>query len=105
MQSPAYNAQYAHFLATVCTDCGISAADVARASAQGPAAVLDLLNSDEWSFGSAAWFLRTQCAAEVRLGDSCADTGGWSAFLQCVGTEENGDRDALWKAALGLGGW
>lgn len=90
MQSPAYNAQYAHFLATVCTDCGISAADVARASAQGPAAVLDLLNSDEWSFGSAAWVLRTQCAADVRLGLAAQTQAGGVRFCSVWGRRRMG---------------
>ncbi|EMC93702.1 hypothetical protein BAUCODRAFT_37420 [Baudoinia panamericana UAMH 10762] len=105
MQSPAYNLQYAEFLAKVCTNCGITPAEVQSAQAQGPAAVLALVNTDEWSFGSAAWFLVTQCSPTVRQGLSAGTQAGWAAYLACIGTEANEQRNQLWSAAIALGQW
>jgi len=105
MQSPAYNLKYAEYLATVCTNCGITPTQVQQAESQGPAVVLALVNTDEWSFGSAAWFLATQCDASVRQSLSLGTRAGWEAYLQCVGTEDNEERDGLWNAAMALGDW
>jgi hypothetical protein len=74
---------------------------VATAKATGVDAVLALVNSDdEKSFGSAAWFLTSTCAPEVRAGLVAQTTDGWHAFLtQCVGTTADPDRDVSWIAA------
>ncbi|KAK0286166.1 hypothetical protein LTR91_002609 [Friedmanniomyces endolithicus] len=94
MQSPAYNLKYAEYLATV-----------QQASAQGPAALLALVNTEEWSFGSAAWYLVTQCGEGVRQGLAAGTQEGWEAYLQCVGTSADEKRDALWNVAMGLKQW
>jgi hypothetical protein len=77
------------------------AATVAAAQAQGPDAVLALVNSDdEKSFGSAPWFLASTCTPEVRAGLVAETTEGWHNFLtQCVGTTAAPERDAPWVAA------
>jgi hypothetical protein len=64
-------------------------------------AVLALANdNDEKSFGSAAWFLSTQCSADVRAGLVSETEDGWHDFLTaCVGTELDTSRDTLWVAA------
>ncbi|KAK5738346.1 hypothetical protein LTR17_006065 [Elasticomyces elasticus] len=103
MQSPAYNLQYANYLATVCTNCGISPAQVQQAS--DPTALLALVNTDQWSFGSAAWYLATQCGNVVREGLAAGTQEGWQAYLQCVGTSADDKRNALWSAAMALGQW
>ncbi|WPH00108.1 Hypothetical protein R9X50_00293100 [Acrodontium crateriforme] len=105
MQSPAYNLKYAEWLSTVCMNCGITSAAISQAQAQGPAAVLALVNTDEWSFGSAAWYLATQCSADIRSGLSQGTQAGWEAYLQCVGTAANDERNALWSAAVALKQW
>ncbi|KAK0774899.1 hypothetical protein LTR91_022786 [Friedmanniomyces endolithicus] len=105
MQSPAYNLKYAEYLATVCTNCGITSAQVQQASAEGPAALLALVNTEEWSFGSAAWYLVTQCGASVREGLAAGTQEGWEGYLQCVGTSGDEKRDQLWSAAMGLKQW
>lgn len=94
MQSGAFNLKYASSL--------LDAATVDKANASGPDAVLALVNSDdEKSFGSAAWFLTSQCSADIRSGLAAATPAGWSAYLtQCVGTTDTSDRDELWKAAV-----
>jgi len=106
MQTPDHNLQYAEYLATVCTNCGITSAQVQHAEAQGPAAVLDLVNTDEWSFGSAAWFLATQCDASIRQELAAGTQAGWEAYLtECVHADENDKRNQLWSATIALGHW
>ncbi|TKA71459.1 hypothetical protein B0A55_07792 [Friedmanniomyces simplex] len=105
MQSPTYNVKYAEYLATVCTNCGITSAQVQQASAQGPAALLAMVNTDEWSFGSAAWYLATQCEGSVGQGLAAGTQEGWEAYLQCVGTSADEKRDQLWSAVMALKQW
>ncbi|CAO2656815.1 Nn.00g056180.m01.CDS01 [Neocucurbitaria sp. VM-36] len=64
-------------------------------------AVLALVNSDdEKSFGSAAWFLTSQCTADVRAGLVAETVDGWHNFLTaCVGTTAAAERDVPWVAA------
>lgn len=74
-------------------------------------AVLALVNSDdEKSFGSAAWFLSSQCTADVRAGLAAETVEGWHNFLTvCVGTTAAPERDTPWVAAkqimLGAGSY
>jgi len=105
MQSPAYNLKYAEYLATVYTNCGINSAQVQQASAEGPVALLALVNTEEWTFGSAAWYLVTQCGASVREGLAAGTQEGWEGYLQCVGTSGDEKRDQLWSAAMSLKQW
>ncbi|TKA22525.1 hypothetical protein B0A50_08065 [Salinomyces thailandicus] len=103
MQSPEYNTKYANYLSTVCKNCGITATAIQQAEAQGPAAVLELVNTDEWSFGSAAWFLATQCDDSVRQQLATGTQAGWEAYLsECVGTTVSEGRNELWSAAIAL---
>ena len=106
MQSPAYNLKYAEWLATECTNCGITAQEVKKAEATGPKAVLALVNTDEWGFGSAAWFLSPQCDASVQKGLAAGTEEGWEDYLtQCVGTSATEERTAIWKKAFALKSW
>lgn len=79
---------------------------VAKAEAAGGDAgldaVLDLANcNDEKSFGSAAWFLSTQCTASVRSGLTTRGMDGWHDFLTaCVGTTVTTERDEGWLATM-----
>ncbi|ORY05681.1 hypothetical protein BCR34DRAFT_43475 [Clohesyomyces aquaticus] len=93
MQSPALNLKYASSL--------FDAATVQQASAAGPDAVYTLLAGDNESFGSAAWFLNTQCSPGIRQGLASGTAVGWSAFLsQCVYTPDSEGRNAVWSAAI-----
>ena len=106
MQSPAYNLEYAEYLAKICANCGITSAEVEQAKAKGSDAVLALVNTDEWGFGSAAWFLATQCTGSVREGLKAGTEQGWEAYLsECVGTSATGERTALWRRAVALKEW
>ncbi|EOA86347.1 hypothetical protein ACJQWK_06064 [Exserohilum turcicum] len=73
----------------------------AKGGDAGLVAVLDLVNSDdEKSFGSAAWFVSTQCSADVRAGLAAATEDGWTKFLtDCVGTTADPARNPAWVAA------
>ncbi|KAK4545723.1 hypothetical protein LTR36_002677 [Oleoguttula mirabilis] len=106
MQNPEDNLAYAEFLSTTCTNCGITSAQVQEAEAEGPAAVLDLVNTDEWSFGSAAWFLTTQCGESVQQGLAAGTQTGWENYLtECLRATVNDERNQLWSAAMALKEW
>lgn len=106
MQSPDFNEKYATWLSSVCRNCGISTANVEQAKKKGPAAVLELVNSLQWSFGSAAWFLKTQCESSIEDGLATGTEAGWTRYLEeCVGTSVTDERTAGWKKAIALGKW
>ena len=64
-------------------------------------AVLALVNGDADSFGSAAWFLSSQCSESVRQGLAAGTAAGWQTYLtSCVGATDTSDRDTLWAAAI-----
>ncbi|KAJ9627129.1 hypothetical protein H2203_003590 [Taxawa tesnikishii (nom. ined.)] len=106
MQSPAFNLQYAQWLATTVTNSNITADQVAQANTAGPAAVLALVDIDPWSFSSAAWFLSTQCSDAVKQELAKGTDNGWNGYLtDCVGTTATDDRTAIWKKAMALGKW
>lgn len=104
MQSPAYNLKYAQYLATL-PSSNITAADVATAQAKGPAAVLALVNTDKWSFASAAWYLTQECNPSISQGLAEGTQVGWSNYLTCVGTPATNDRTQIWDKATALGRW
>jgi hypothetical protein len=105
MQSPAFNAKYAEWIAANGQDGTVTEGSVA-AVASDPATLLDSINTDKWSFASAAWFVSTQCgASQVQaLGDG--SQASFVAYLTgCVGTTATEDRIAGWEKVIGLGGW
>ena len=105
MQSPAFNEKYAEYLTSV-SDSGITSAQLEAAKAEGPAAVLELVNSDRWSFASAAWFIDTQCSDAVKQGLDAGTQEGFSSYItECVGTTLTEDRTAGWQKIIELGKW
>ncbi|KAF2723110.1 hypothetical protein K431DRAFT_33022 [Polychaeton citri CBS 116435] len=99
MQSPAFNEQYSGYLAEQ---------GLAKDGAGTPTQLSfdELVASDRWSFGSAAWFLQTQCGDSIRQGLASGSRAGWDAYLTtCVGTTSTDDRAAIWQKVIGLGGW
>ena len=61
-------------------------------------AIRALVLPDEFSWGSAAWFLTTQCAhirPQIRTGGH----EGYTAYLQCIGTDMTEERMAYWVRA------
>jgi hypothetical protein len=91
MQSIEYNKKYATEL--------YGAAAVEQAAAGGDDdAVLALVLGDDASFGSAAWFFKTQCTDAVKQGLVFGDKAGYVQYLtQCVGTSDSEDRDLVWN--------
>lgn len=105
MQSPAFNANYADWIVANGQDDSITQGSVA-AAANDPAALLDLINTDEWSFASAAWFVSTQCDASHIQALGNGSQASFEAYLTgCVGTTVTEDRIAGWEKVINLGGW
>ncbi|CAK1355365.1 hypothetical protein CB0940_00905 [Cercospora beticola] len=106
MQSPAFNEKYAAWIVANGNDANITQDRVAAASAQGPAQLLDLINTDKWSFASAAWFISTQCDAShvAALADG-SQTSFENYLTDCVGTTVTDERISGWSKVVALGQW
>ena len=90
MQSAAFNIQYA-------TSLQLGAAQQA-----GPDGVLNaLIANDTYDFGSAAWFLDTQCGPDVKAGLATGGSTAFVAYLNCIGSTMSPDRGAYWERAAG----
>lgn len=61
-------------------------------------AIRALVLPDEYAWGSAAWFLTTQCAS-ARPTLQAGGQAGYEAYMSCVGTSATSDRLAYWSAA------
>ncbi|KAL1981294.1 hypothetical protein VTN96DRAFT_2787 [Rasamsonia emersonii] len=94
MQSPTYNQQYAASIPALASQY--------RSVSGNVSAVLDLLLSDEtYDFGSAAWFLTSQCTPAVRAALQSGSEAGWEGYItSCVGTTVTDDRKAYWTRAV-----
>lgn len=67
-------------------------------------AILALVTPDEYTWGSAAWFLTSQCAS-ARPAIQAGGQAGFQAYMSCVGTSATSDRLAYWNranSALGI---
>ena len=67
-------------------------------------AIRALVLPDQYSWGSAAWFLTTQCAS-ARAALQAGGQAGYETYLACVGTSATSDRLAYWtraNSALGI---
>lgn len=82
MQSAAFNAKYAASL-------GMSTDQLLSGKEDGAC------------FGSAAWFVTSQCGMPVREAMWGGKVDGWEKYISgCVGTTVNGQRQALFESAL-----
>lgn len=71
------------------------------ADASNPDAVLAHVSSDQYSFGSGAWYLVTYCSAEQRAALQTGSQEGWEGFVQnCIGTTVTDERTAYWTKAM-----
>ncbi|KAF7859744.1 hypothetical protein EAF04_008823 [Stromatinia cepivora] len=69
-------------------------------------AVMALVTPDEYTWGSAPWYLKTICDASVRAGLAAGSDDGWRAYLKCIDTDDIPERMAFWnraKKTLGVG--
>ncbi|OAA62730.1 hypothetical protein SPI_04270 [Niveomyces insectorum RCEF 264] len=96
MQMLHFNEAYAASIPALAT--GLAAV---QAAGSDPDAVLALVTADAYNFGSGAWFLATQCGADVRTQLAAGTDAGFAAYMGCVGTDitEPG-RLEYWHAAL-----
>ena len=96
MQSAAFNIKYA-------TDLGLVTASTLATSPDQLNDIRSLLTADDGiDFGSAAWFLTTQCQdPNVRSALQTGSQAGWETYLtSCVGTTVTSDRLAYWQMAM-----
>ncbi len=93
MQSAILNTQYATSL------------QLGTVGQGGPDGILDaLVANDTYDFGSAAWFLKTQCGPAVATELASGGMEGYMAYLDCIGTTMTPDREAYWqRAGVALG--
>lgn len=94
MQSPRYNALYAKSIPALKNELVPIAGN--------PTAVLDLLlREDAHDFGSAAWFLKTQCSPKIRNALRSGGEDGWRKYItSCVGAKATEERLEIWERAV-----
>lgn len=86
MQSPEFNRKYAKSL-------GVESGTLP--------AMMEGLTQDKYSWGSAAWFVSSQCEYKVRKGMWDNSEEGWGIYLKdCVGTTADSERKAYWTRAM-----
>ncbi|CAD6452049.1 5de7a886-8ec8-409d-aa03-8849f14582bd [Sclerotinia trifoliorum] len=109
MQHPNYNLQYARSIdalkeplakiTTATTTEGLPNATLN--------AIMALVTPDEYTWGSAPWYLKTQCDASVRKGLAAGSDDAWTAYLECIGAGDDfPERKVFWdraKKTLGVG--
>ena len=96
MQSPKFNKMYLDSLTEP------AFADEKKAAGDDPAKVLDaIIKYGNYDFGSAAWFLTTQCKDNV-AGLDKGDAAGWDAYVTCVGATATDGRKDVWTKAIAL---
>ena len=94
MQSPKYNLMYAQSIPAL-------GPYLQKTDTSDPKAVVDLLTTYiNYDFGSAAWFLTSQCDQSVRSGLQSGSAAGFSAYIACIGTTETSDRNAYYQRAV-----
>ncbi|KAL6720683.1 hypothetical protein ACLMJK_002608 [Lecanora helva] len=94
MQSAKFNEQYADSIPEL-------KGAVAGAKAAGPNGIVNLLvHYADYDFGSAAWFLTSQCEKGVVEGLKKPGDAAFKAYLGCIGTSPTDDRSQYYKRAL-----
>ncbi|KAH8905012.1 hypothetical protein BR93DRAFT_760536 [Coniochaeta sp. PMI_546] len=90
--------KYAQSIPELSSGLAAAGSDVAK--------VLDLVVDDQYSFAAAAWWLTSQCTADVVEGLKTASDAAFAAYMACVGVDAtDATRVAYWgraKAAFGL---
>ncbi|KAK7992529.1 hypothetical protein PG996_012438 [Apiospora saccharicola] len=61
--------------------------------------LLAMLTDDKYNFGSAPWYLTTQCDKGVQTALATGSDDGFAQYMKCVGVSVTGDRDAYWQRA------
>jgi hypothetical protein len=93
IQSGEYNLKYAQTIPILREPlAAMGTSDLGR--------VLKLVLTDEFSFGSAAWFLWTQCSPEIREVLRKGGEQGWANYIKGFVGREPEPRKAYWQAAV-----
>lgn len=102
LQMPAYNLLYARSIPAL-----LPAVEAITTSTSVDGLTDDQLNDiralvlpDEYSWGSAAWFLTSQCGEDVLSAMETPGEAGFNAYMGCVGTASTSDRLAYYTRAL-----
>ncbi|KAK1636583.1 hypothetical protein BDP81DRAFT_394252 [Colletotrichum phormii] len=66
--------------------------------------ILDLVLPDDYTWGSAAWFLATQCDDDVKENLAAGTVKGFTLYMDCIGTSGTDDRVEYWSRAKGAFG-
>ncbi|OHF01263.1 hypothetical protein CORC01_03296 [Colletotrichum orchidophilum] len=108
LQMPNYNLMYALSI----PELKDKAAEIAGGVADGADLtddkknqILDLVIPDDYTWGSAGWFLDTQCDKSVKEELETGTVRGFTLYMECIGTSGTEDRVAYWtkaKAAFGM---
>ena len=94
MQSAKYNLQYAQSIPEL-------KPLLAKVDTKDPEKVLKLLITySEYDFGSASWFLTSQCPKDTVEGLKKAGKDSFGKYLECIGTTATDDREKEYQAAL-----
>ena len=106
MQMANYNLMYAQSIPALSAQLSAitTATSTSGLSDDQLNAIRALVLPDEYSWGSAAWFLTTQCAS-TRAALEAGGQAGYASYLSCVGTSATSDRLAYWtraNTALGI---
>ncbi|MCJ1226961.1 hypothetical protein MMC12_003616 [Toensbergia leucococca] len=103
MQMASYNVLYAHSIPALASELSsiTNGAPASSLSTTQLNAVRGLLiANDSYDFGSAVWFLTTQCSESVRTGLQSGGQAGWENYVSgCLGTTATSDRQAYWERA------
>jgi len=102
MQMSNYNLMYAQSIPALSSSLSAvtTATSTTGLSDDELNSILALVQPDEYSFASAAWFLTTQCDASVRTALQTGGQTGYETYLtSCVGTTATSDRLAYWTTA------
>ncbi|KAI9651047.1 hypothetical protein NHQ30_001084 [Ciborinia camelliae] len=108
MQMPGYNLQYARSIPELAGPLAniTTANSTANLSSDALDQILNLVADDKYTWGSAGWYLKTQCPGSVRNGLAGASDEAWDAYLSCVGENATNTKlQGYWtraKAALNL---
>jgi hypothetical protein len=106
MQMANYNLMYAQSIPALSTKLSAITTGTSTSGLSDDQlnAIRALVVPDEYSWGSAAWFLTTQCAS-TRAALQAGGQAGYASYLSCVGTSATSDRLAYWtraNTALGI---
>jgi hypothetical protein len=100
MQMANYNLLYAQSISALSSKLNAitTASSTTGLSDDQLDAIRALVLPDEYSWGSAAWYLTSQCA-DVRSQIQTGGHTGYTAYLSCIGTQMTEDRMTYWVRA------